>query len=172
MTSVSYRPNPDASVHSTPAHDHRPLIDRVAADYGNALWLLGRILIGGIFVQSGLGKLMDLGAFAGMLASGGVPMAAAIAPVAALAEILGGLAVVLGVGTRYAALLLIAFVIVATLVAHRFWAVPPDQQQMQMIHFAKNVAIIGGFLFVFVTGGGRFSIERWWARPKRINVAS
>ena len=32
-------------------HDTRPLIDRFAADRGNALWLLGRILIGGIFVQ-------------------------------------------------------------------------------------------------------------------------
>src|SRR6266545_635770 len=47
-------------------HDTRPLIDHVAADWGNALWLLGRVLIGGIFVQSGLAKLMDLGGFAAM----------------------------------------------------------------------------------------------------------
>jgi putative oxidoreductase len=155
-----------------PAHDQRPLIDRLAADSGNVLWLVGRILIGGIFVQSGLAKLMDLGPFAGMLEGGGIPMANMIAPVASAVEFLGGLAVVVGLGTRYAALLLIAFVIMATLIAHRFWDVPPDQQQMQMIHFAKNVAILGGFLFVFVTGGGRFSIDRWRQRPKRINIAS
>ena len=167
MTDASFRHDPYA-----PAHDHRPRIDRVAADYGNGLWLVARILIGSLFVQSGLAKLIDLGAFAGMLAAGGVPMANVIGLVASVAEFGGGLGVVLGVGTRYAALLLIAFTIVATLIAHRFWDVPPDQREMQMIHFAKNVAIIGGLLCVFVTGGGRLAIERWWARPKRINVAS
>jgi hypothetical protein len=47
MTSASYR-------YGSQAHhdDSRPLIDRVAADLGNALWLLGRILLGGIFVPA------------------------------------------------------------------------------------------------------------------------
>ena len=79
-----------------PAHDQRPLIDRLAADSGNVLWLVGRILIGGIFVQSGLAKLMDLGPFASMLEGGGIPRANMIAPVAAAVEFLGGLAVVVG----------------------------------------------------------------------------
>jgi putative oxidoreductase len=143
----------------------------LAADWGNAVWLIGRILIGGIFVQSGFAKLTDVDAFAGMLAGNGIPLASILAPLAASAEFSGGLAVVLGLATRYAALLMIAFVIAATLTSHRFWAVPPEQQQMQMIQFAKNVAILGGFLFVFVTGGGRFSLDRWW-RPHKMNVAS
>jgi hypothetical protein len=74
--------------------------------------------------------------------------------------------------TRYAALLMIGFVIVATLISHRFWAVPADQAQDQMIHFVKNVAIVGGFLVIFVTGGGRYSLDRWWHHPKPVNVAS
>ena len=41
------------------------------------------------------------------------------------------------------------------------WAVPADQWLNQMIHFIKNVAIIGGLLFVFVTGGGHLSLDRW-----------
>ncbi len=109
-------------------HDTRPLIDHVAADWGNALWLLGRLLIGGIFVQSGLGKLMDLGGFAAMLAAGGVPMSSVLAPIGAMVEFAGGLAIVL------------------------------------IAHFAKNVAIIGAFLVVFVTGGGHYSLERWWRK--------
>ena len=160
MSTASYHRAPHAAHH----HDSRPLIDRVAADYGNALWLVGRILIGGIFVQSGLGKLMDLNGFTAMLADGGVPMASVLAPIGAAAEFAGGLAIVLGLATRYAALLMIGFVIVAMLIAHRFWTYPPEEREMQMINFAKNVAIIGGFLFVFVTGGGRFSLGRWWRR--------
>lgn len=157
MTSASYR----YGSHVT-HHDSRPLIDRVAADFGNALWLLGRILLGGIFVQSGLEKLMDLNAFAALLTAGGVPMASLLAPIGATVEFVGGLAIVFGLGTRYAALLMIAFVIVATLISHRFWSAPPAEREEQMIQFAKNVAIIGAFLFVFVTGGGRYSLDRWW----------
>jgi len=145
-------------------HDTRPLIDRIAADWGDVLLLLGRILIAAIFVQSGLGKLMNLGGFAGTLAVGGVPLASVLAPIGAVIEFAGGLAILFGVGTRYAALVLIAFIIVATSIAHRFWEYPAPQQQAQMINFTKNVAIIGGFLFVFVTGGGHYTLDHWWRK--------
>jgi putative oxidoreductase len=144
-----------------------PLIDRVAANAGNALWLLGRILIGGIFVQSGFEKLMDLSHFTGTLMEAGVPLASVLAPIGAALEFGGGAAVVLGLATRYAALLMMAFVVAATLISHRFWSAPPDEQQQQMIQFAKNVAIFGGFLFVFVVGGSRYSFDRWWRRNEK-----
>jgi putative oxidoreductase len=147
--------------------DRRPLIDQVAADWGNALWLLGRVLIATIFIQSGLGKVTDLAGFTEMLANAGVPMSSVLAPIGALIEFGGGLAILLGLGTRYAALALIVFVAAATLISHRFWTYPPEQQEGQMIHFAKNVAIIGGFLFVFVTGGGHYSVERWLRKHQR-----
>ena len=142
--------------------DSRPLIDQVAADWGNALWLVGRILLAVIFIQSGFGKLMGLGVFAATLADAGLPMSSVLAPIAAVIELGGGLAILLGIATRYAALALIVFVAAATLIAHRFWAYPPEQQPVQMVQFAKNLAIIGGFLFVFVTGGGHYTLERWW----------
>jgi putative oxidoreductase len=156
MTTASYRRDHDHHAH----HDTRPLIDRVAADWGNALWLVGRVLIGVIFVQSGFGKLTNLVGFADMLDRAGVPFAYVIAPFGAVAEFAGGIAIMLGIATRYAALVMIGFVIVATLISHRFWAVPADQQPMQMVQFAKNVAIVGGFLMVFVTGGGRYALDR------------
>jgi putative oxidoreductase len=144
--------------------DSRPLIDQFAADWGNALWLLGRVLMATIFIQSGFGKLMGLGVFAATLADAGLPMSSVVAPIAVVIELGGGLAILLGIGTRYAALALIAFVAVATLIAHRFWTYPPEQQPAQMVQFGKNLAIIGGFLCVFVTGGGHYSLERWWRK--------
>jgi putative oxidoreductase len=157
MTTASYRRDHDH-------HDTRPLIDRIAADWGNALWLVGRVLIGVIFVQSGFGKLTNLVGFADMLERAGVPFAFVLAPLGAVAEFAGGIAIVLGIATRYAALVMIGFVIVATLISHRFWSVPPEQHSMQMVQFAKNVAIVGGFLMVFVTGGGRYALDRWLYR--------
>jgi len=138
-------------------------IDGLAPTWNDAICLLGRILIGGIFVQSGFQKLMGLEAFAASLARNGGPAAIApvLAPVGAGVEFVGGLAVVFGLMTRCAALLMILFVIVATLISHRFWVLQGAERRMQSVQFAKNVAIIGGFLFALVTGGGRFSLDRW-----------
>ena len=36
--------------------------------------------------------------------------------------------------------------------------------QNQMIHFMKNIAIIGGLLQVVAFGGGKFSVDGWLAR--------
>ena len=71
---------------------------------------------------------------------------------------------VLGLMTRYAAVLMILFVIVATRISHRFWPLQGAERRTQAVQFAKNAAIIGGFLFVFATGAGRASLDRWWRR--------
>ena len=52
------------------------------------------------------------------------------------------------------------FTIVATLIAHRFWAYPEAQRAMQQTQFMKNLAIMGGFLFLFVAGAGAWSVDR------------
>ena len=141
---------------------------RTSPGWHGAILLLGRILIGGIFVQSGFDKLMGLDAFATGLAARGLPAALApvLASIGASVEFFGGLAIVFGVMTRCAAVVMIVFLIVATLISHRFWVLQAAERRAQTVHFAKNVAIIGGFLFLFVTGGGRYSLERWWRGTK------
>ena len=135
-----------------------------AVDRGDPWRLFGRILLGGIFVFSGYGKLMGLAAFAASLEKNGVPYASTLAPVGAGVEFFGGLAIVLGIELRYAALLMIAFVIVATLISHRFWELEDAARRTQVTQFSKNVAIIGGFLLLHAAGGGRYAVERLWRR--------
>ena len=144
----------------------QPSIDRAAAPWSDVVCLFGRILIGGIFVQSGFQKLMGLDAFAAGLARNGIPgaLAQVLAPVGAAVEFVGGLAIVLGLMTRYAAVLMILFVIVATLISHRFWPLEGAARRTQAVQFAKTAAIIGGFLYVLATGAGRVSLDRWWRR--------
>jgi putative oxidoreductase len=79
---------------------------------------------------------------------------------------------VLGVFPRLTALL-IAFTVVATVISHSFWTFPEAAQQAQQTQFFKNVAIIGGLLFYFVSGPGAYSVplrflQRWGA-PKEID---
>jgi putative oxidoreductase len=135
-----------------------------ALDYGDSLRLLGRILLGGIFVLSGYGKLMGVAAFAATLERRGVPFASTLAVIGACVEFFGGLAVVLGIEVRSAALLMIGFVIVATLISHRFWELHDATRQAQATQFSKNVAIIGGFVLLHAAGGGRYAVERLWRR--------
>src|SRR5436190_3454979 len=162
MSTITRRSSPNQSARGATVAG-QPWIDRAAAAWSDVVWLFGRILIGGIFVQSGFQKLMGLDAFAASLARNGIPAAIApvLAPIGAGVEFVGGLAVVFGLMTRYAAVLMIVFVIVATLISHRFWELQGPDRRTQTVQFAKNVAIIGGFLFAFVTGGGRLSLDRW-----------
>ena len=117
----------------------------------NDIWLLlGRIALGSIFVVSGFGKLTHLGGFEVSLALKGVPLPWLAALVGAPVEFFGGLAIVLGIAGRYAALLMLAFTVVATLISHRFWVYSDAAvRQAQLSNFSKNIAIIGGFLLLF-----------------------
>src|SRR5262249_14930429 len=102
MSTASPRSSPDPLNRTSM---QTPLIDRVAPGWGDAILLLGRILIGGIFVQSGFDKLMGLDAFAAGLAARGLPAALmpVLASIGASVEFFGGLAIVFGLMTRYAA---------------------------------------------------------------------
>lgn len=136
-------------------------IDTFAVRGEGVFLLLGRLAIGALYVPGGYRHLTGLNGFAQYLAAHGVPgPAIAWAVVGALIEFFGSLAIVVGFKTRTAALLLILFTIVAAVVGHPFWAAPEAQFQAQYTNFFKNLAIIGGLLFVFARGAGPISIDR------------
>jgi putative oxidoreductase len=125
----------------------------------DVLLLLARLALGTLFVLSGLGKLADLTGFAAELERLGVPAAALLARANAGVELLGGLALALGAGTRGAALLVAVSTMTATLLVHDFWTAPAWQRVAQTIHFVKNLAIVGGLLAVAAAGAGRFGVD-------------
>ncbi|HEY3244850.1 MAG TPA: hypothetical protein VGM03_16025 [Phycisphaerae bacterium] len=57
-------------------------------------------------------------------------------------------------------MLLLVFIVIATLKFHNFWTYPEAEQQNQMIHFLKNVAIMGGLLLLMAHGPGPISVDR------------
>ena len=122
--------------------------------------LFGRILLALIFVVSGLGKITGFAGTAAYMASKGLPMVQVLLPLAIAAELGGGLLLALGWKTRWAAALLVLFLIPTTLIFHQFWGLDPKLAQMQQIHFLKNVAIMGGMLMVIAGGAGAWSLDR------------
>jgi putative oxidoreductase len=136
------------------------LADRVTG--GRMIWMFGRVILGGLFLVSGAEKWMGLDQFAASLVNGGIPetMVAVLAPVAAVTETFGGLCIMIGFATSWASLLMMAFVMIAAFVSHRFWEFDGEVRMLQQNHFLKNIMITCGFALLYVAGGGPCSIDR------------
>ena len=122
--------------------------------------LVGRILLGIVFIPAGFGKIGGFTGTAGYIASKGLPLPEVGAALAIAVEILAGIALVVGWKTRWAALALAVFTLVASVFFHAFWAVAPEQQMTHQLMFMKNIGIVGGLLAFYAFGAGRISIDR------------
>ena len=146
------------------SHPSLSYADGLASAWQDTLLLIGRIMIGWIYVQSGLRKLMDVPGFAVSMPKRWLPEF--LGYVAPPVEFFGGLAILLGFGTRYAALLILLFTIIATFSSHPFWNFQEPQRQQQHSHFWKNMTMMGGLVVLFVTAGGRYSLDCLLRRNK------
>jgi putative oxidoreductase len=126
----------------------------------DAIALIGRIALAAIFVLSGFGKITGFSATSGFIASQGLPLADLLTVAAITVEFGGGLAIVFGWMTRWAALALAVFIVVITPIFHGYWAMPAAEQMVNQIMFLKNVAMFGAMLLLYAFGPGRYSIDR------------
>ena len=118
-------------------------IDRTLRAHGA---MVGRMLIGLLFVFSGVGIINNgVEGFSGMIDARGLPMAALLAWVVIALKVVAGVALIVGYRTAYAALGLLIFTGLATLLYHL------DLNDMNLF---KNLAIMGGLLYVYVYGPG------------------
>ncbi len=119
---------------------------------------LGRLLFTVIFLMAGFTHFMKQ--TIGFAASQGVPAAWLLVPAAGILALLGGLSILLGYRAKLGAWLIVIFLIGVTPM-HKFWGISdPMMQQMQMIMFLKNLAMMGGALFLTQFGSGPWSLDR------------
>ena len=126
----------------------------------DAINVIARLLLAYIFVTAGWGKLSGYSGTEQYFTSMG--LAAWMVAPTILVELGGGILLILGAFTRIVALVLAAFCVATALIVHFH---PGDQ--MQMINFMKNIAMTGGFLFVFLHGAGNFSLDAKFTLPWR-----
>ena len=113
--------------------------------------LLGRLLLAAIFITAGYGKIGGYAATQGYMEAMGV--SGALLPLVIFAELGGGLAILFGLLTRYAALGLAVFSVASAVIFHS------SADQAQQIMFMKNLAIAGGLLILVANGPGRLSLD-------------
>jgi putative oxidoreductase len=113
---------------------------------------IGRLLISGMFVMSGLNKIGNYDSTAGWMDAMGVP--GALLPLVIALEVLGGVAIIAGWKTRIFAVILAGFCLMSAILFHVNFA-----EQVEMMMFMKNITIAGGFLFLIAHGAGRYSLD-------------
>jgi putative oxidoreductase len=123
------------------------------------LSLAGRLLMAFLFLPAGISKIFGFAGTVGYIGAMGLPAPTLAAIAAILIEVVGGAALVLGFYTRFAAIALAVFTLIASVVFHAFWAVPADQAFMTQLLFTKNIAVIGGLLMMAAFGAGQYSLD-------------
>jgi putative oxidoreductase len=118
----------------------------------------GRLLLSLLFIWVGYGKLTSMGGTIAYFASDHVPAPTLVYIVAVVIELIGGIALLLGLFTRPVALVLGVWCLATAAVGHGF------ADMNSSIHAMKNIAICGGFLYVFAYGAGRVSLDALMGR--------
>jgi len=133
----------------------------------DVICLISRILMSAVFVVYGYLKFVDVGSilnnagtkrFMDLVASG-APAPSWLGYLIAAIELFGGIAILIGVKTRWVAWALVVYLIIATALGHPFWLLEGAARGANQAHFYKNLAMIGGYLLLALVGPGRYSVD-------------
>ncbi|MBA3965983.1 MAG: DoxX family protein [Nitrospirales bacterium] len=129
-------------------------MNRLAQQYASHFMLLGRMMLGVIFLFSGMHKIANPEATQQYMASMGMSATEVFLIGAILVEIGAGLSLLLGFWTQTGTAILFLFLIPTTLIFHTDFS-----SLTQVLMFLKNIAMMGGLLYIYVCGPGRFSVD-------------
>jgi putative oxidoreductase len=118
----------------------------------SSVMLVARCLMAGLFLWSGIGKVIGYDETGLLVNEHGVM--GLLLPVAIFIEIAGALLLIIGFRARFVVLALAGFCVVTALLFHANFA-----DRTQMFHFFKNFAIVGGLLALYISGPGRMSFD-------------
>ena len=123
------------------------------------LILVARLLLATLFLIFGWRKLKDFSGTVSQMAQLGVPVPVLAAGVATFMELPVAFAVAVGAFTRPSALLMLFYTLGTALIGHRYWTMTGSERVDNMDGFFKNLGIMGGFLLLYMTGPGKYSID-------------
>jgi putative oxidoreductase len=127
--------------------------------------LLVRLFWGFQMMQTGWGKLHSLAKVTGFFTSLGIPLPGVNAPFIAALEFIGGILIILGLGSRIVSLLLVADMLVAFWVADReaLFSVFSDTDKF---YAASPYPFLLAFLIILIFGPGKLALDELIARRR------
>jgi putative oxidoreductase len=129
------------------------------SDISDVVILVARVFLATLFLIFGSRKLRDWPGTVSQMVQDGVPAPVLAATVATFMELPVAFAVAVGAFARPSALLMVFYTLGTSLIEHRYWTTTDAKYVDHMEAFYKNLSIMGGFLLLFVTGAGRYSID-------------
>ncbi len=123
------------------------------------LILAARLLLATLFLIFGWRKLRDYSGTVSQMVQLGVPTPVLATVVAIVMELPVAFAVAIGAFTRPAAALMALYSLGTALIGHRYWTVQGADYVDSLDGFYKDLSIMGGFLLLFVTGAGKYSVD-------------
>lgn len=128
--------------------------------------VVARVLLAQVFIVSGFGKIKAFAATAALMGNLGLPAPQLLLVLTVALEIGGGVLLILGWQARWLALAFFGFTLLASVVVHPFWSTQPASFGGQLNNFMKNLAIMGGMLYIAIHGPGPLSLGRdAWGEP-------
>jgi putative oxidoreductase len=123
--------------------------------------VVARLMIAAIFLASAvMNKIPNFNATSDAMAGKGVPQPKILLAGAIAFLLLGSVSLIVGYRARLGAFLLLVFLAAATYYFHAFWKMEPGETQMsEQIQFMKNLALMGGMLFIVANGAGPWSLD-------------
>jgi putative oxidoreductase len=131
----------------------------MANGISNEVILSARLLLAALFLIFGWRKLRDYSGTVNQMVHLGVPTPVPATVIAIFMELPVAFAIALGAFARPAALLMFVYTLGTALIGHRYWTKTGGDQVDSMDGFYKNLSIMGGFLLLYITGAGRYSID-------------
>jgi putative oxidoreductase len=128
-------------------------------DINDGVILAARLLLAALFLIFGWRKLTDYSGTVSRMVQDGAPIPVLATFIAIFMELPVAFAVAVGAFTRASAVLLALYTLGSALIAHRYWTVTGGNKVESMESFYKNLSIVGGFLLLYVTGAGKYSID-------------
>lgn len=131
--------------------------------------LLGRILIGIVYIANGIGLSTAFHDVVGMMATKGVPASALMLSITILVWLVGGACIMVGWQLRLAASVLFVLTIPVLAGIHGPWNADASAFQNELNHFLKGIAMLGGLAYLAAFGPGEFRLGTQ-PRPSGLNA--
>jgi putative oxidoreductase len=128
-------------------------------DINDAVILVARLLLAALFLIFGWRKLTDYSGTVSRMVQDGARIPVLATVVAIFMELPVAFAIAVGAFTRASAVLLALYTLGSALIAHNYWTMTGTKKIDSMESFYKNLSIMGGFLVLYITGAGKYSID-------------
>lgn len=130
---------------------------------------VGRTLLGLYFLVPGLMKFAEWDMHIAMMSAKSVPAPEMLLPIAAAAQVIAAVFLILGSYVRFMALGCAALVIVINMMMHNFWAMEEAAVPHEMQNFIKNLGIFAGLLVLASVSKPRaISLKGFWKRDSKV----